>query len=119
LRIGKCGARYSGYVDIALAGDIPAEGDRADEVHADKIRAESASQSFRYLITEHGDLGREHPAIIRHARGRLTAHHADPVDVRAQSDLICVARFMIAGESPPAQSGGSVRVLLDPPRHSG
>jgi hypothetical protein len=51
LRIGKCGARYSGYVDIALAGDIPAEGDRADEVHADKIRAESASQSFRYLIT--------------------------------------------------------------------
>ncbi len=46
---------------LTLAGDIPAEGDRADEVHADKIRAESASQSFRYLITEHGDPGREHP----------------------------------------------------------
>jgi hypothetical protein len=76
----SAGARYSGYVDIALAGDIPAEGYRADELHADKIRAEGASESFRYLITEHGDFGREHPAIIRHARARLTAHHADPVE---------------------------------------
>ncbi len=66
LRIGKREVRYSGYVDIALAGDIPAEGYRADEVHTDQIGAESATKNFSYLVTEHDDFGREHPAIIRY-----------------------------------------------------
>jgi hypothetical protein len=53
---------------ISLARDVPAEGYRADEVHPDKICAESAAENFRNLTSEHRDFGCEHPAIIRYAR---------------------------------------------------
>jgi len=65
LRIGKSSARYRGDVDVTLAGDIPAQRNRADEVQADKIRTEGASQNFRYLITEHGDFARDDHAHER------------------------------------------------------
>jgi len=35
-----------------------------------------------------------------------SAIHADPDDVRAQSDLICAPQSVIAEESSPAQNGG-------------
>ena len=78
------GLRYSGYTNVTFTGDVPAEGNRADEVDADKIATESASEDFRYLLTAHGDFGRRHPAIIQHERAWPTAlSEARNADVRS------------------------------------
>jgi hypothetical protein len=113
LRTGKCGARHSGYVDIALAGDIPAQGRRADKVHADKIRAKGVMQSFRYVITEHGDFGPEHPATIRHPRARLTAHarpSAGTARPSEQNSLNCPSQSASLGRVGPRRRRGFAQV---------
>src|SRR5262249_5254175 len=57
-----------GDVEVALTGDISAEGDRADEVDADRVAAECAGKSVCQPVTERGDLVRGHSGITGHGR---------------------------------------------------